>query len=105
MTRIHVLPLGLLMTVGCANNGGRADQGDAPGTRPSPATAVPAVSTTARPAHAECLVCKKNVDLACIDVDVANDTPTYLYQGRAYYFCSDECRRDFEKNPQKYLKK
>jgi Cu(I)/Ag(I) efflux system membrane fusion protein len=27
------------------------------------------------------------------------------YQGRAYYFCSDDCRQQFDKQPAKYLKK
>jgi YHS domain-containing protein len=55
--------------------------------------------------HAECLVCKKNADLACVDVSVNSRTPTYMYNGQSYYFCSDECRGKFEKNPEAYLKK
>ena len=27
---------------------------------------------------------------------------TTKYSGKTYYFCSDECKRDFEKNPKKY---
>jgi Cu+-exporting ATPase len=27
-----------------------------------------------------------------------------LYQGQAYYFCSDECRRTFEQNPEEYVR-
>ncbi|HYI23960.1 MAG TPA: YHS domain-containing protein [Thermomicrobiales bacterium] len=26
------------------------------------------------------------------------------YEGQAYYFCSEECRKLFEKNPKEYLK-
>jgi len=26
------------------------------------------------------------------------------YQGMTYSFCSDECRRQFEKNPEQYAK-
>ncbi len=55
--------------------------------------------------HAQCLVCKKNADLACVDVSVSSKTPTYMYNGASYYFCSDECREKFEKNPQSYLEK
>src|ERR1044071_5299264 len=41
---------------------------------------------------AECLVCKHNADLACVDVEVKADTPRYVYEGKTYYFCSDGCR-------------
>jgi YHS domain-containing protein len=57
------------------------------------------------PAHAECLVCKKNADLACVDVDVDKKTPTAQYNGKTYYFCSDECKGEFAKNPAKYAGK
>jgi len=53
--------------------------------------------------HAECLVCKYNADLACLDVSINDQTPTFDYNGKRYYFCSEECRDDFAKNPQKYL--
>ena len=26
------------------------------------------------------------------------------YQGKTYYFCSPGCKRDFDKEPQKYVK-
>jgi YHS domain-containing protein len=52
--------------------------------------------------HAECLVCKANADLACIDVPVDGGTPSYAYNGKTYYFCSNECRKTFAKNPAKY---
>ncbi|MFN3466442.1 MAG: YHS domain-containing protein, partial [Candidatus Brocadiales bacterium] len=29
---------------------------------------------------------------------------TYQYRGKTYYFCCDECKRAFKKNPDKYLK-
>ena len=53
--------------------------------------------------HSECLVCKKNADLACIDVDVDGKTPFLDYSGKRYYFCSDECRSEFQKNPMKFV--
>jgi YHS domain-containing protein len=52
--------------------------------------------------HGECLVCKHNADLACVDVEVDKDTPRLDYAGKTYYFCSDKCKHDFEKNPAKY---
>ena len=51
---------------------------------------------------AKCLVCEKNADLACVDITVDATTPRYGYNGKTYYFCSDECRAKFAKNPQKY---
>jgi YHS domain-containing protein len=53
--------------------------------------------------HAECLVCKYNADLACVDVAVDSNTPRCTCEGKTYYFCSDDCRHAFEKNPAKYL--
>ena len=71
----------------------------------APASAgTPITAGMQYPKHAECLVCKKNADLACIDVDVNAKTPFADYNGRRYYFCSDECRSDFVKNPAKYAK-
>lgn len=64
-----------------------------------PATAETGVT------HETCLVCKMNYDLACIDVAVDSKTPTYMYNGTTYYFCSDDCRDKFERAPQKYLGK
>ena len=70
------------LVAGCANN-----------TPPKDANAP----------HAECLVCKYNADLACVDVAVSADTPKCVCRDQTYYFCSDDCRRAFEKNPAKYL--
>jgi YHS domain-containing protein len=53
--------------------------------------------------HSECLVCKRNADLACVDVAVTDQTPVFDYKGRRYFFCSDDCRNEFAKNPQKYI--
>jgi YHS domain-containing protein len=64
----------------------------------------PAANASAGP-HAECLVCKANADLACIDVAVDGKTPTYAYNDKTYYFCSEECRREFAKHPTRYARK
>jgi YHS domain-containing protein len=88
-----------MVVAGCAAPG----PSGSPTTTPSPAE--PGV--TAASAHSrqqdECLVCKYNADLACVNVRVDKTTPTYVFNGRTYYFCSDECRDDFKKNPEKYL--
>lgn len=55
--------------------------------------------------HSECLVCKKNADLACVDIPVDQNTPHYLFNSRTYYFCSDECRSQFIKSPEKFAGK
>lgn len=52
-----------------------------------------------------CHVCRYNNDLACIDVKVTTRTPRMEYRGETYYFCSDDCRERFTKNPTKYLPK
>jgi len=62
-------------------------------------------STTATGCHAECAVCKANADLACLDVTVTDQTPRYEYGGKTYYFCSNSCRDDFARHPEKYASK
>ena len=52
-----------------------------------------------------CYVCKYNNDLACVCVKVKDTTPKTEYAGHTYYFCSDDCRKAFEKKPVKYLPK
>ena len=88
MTQLLVLT-GLLAVLGCADQ------------RP----VETATSTTQPAAHAECLVCKYNADLACVDVPVEADTPRTVWNGKMYYFCSESCRRKFEKDPQKYARR
>ena len=53
--------------------------------------------------HAECLVCKTNADLACVDVAVDSTTPRVESNGKTYYFCSEECRDCFQRTPAKYV--
>ncbi|QOV89201.1 YHS domain-containing protein [Humisphaera borealis] len=55
--------------------------------------------------HAECLVCKHNADLACVDVVVEGNTPHCSADGKTYYFCSEGCCRKFQQNPAKYTGK
>ena len=74
------------MVGGCAGNGAGAQDGS------------PKMMVHAAP-RAECLVCKKNGDMACIDVEVDAKTPFADYNGKRYFFCSEECRKDFLKNP------
>jgi hypothetical protein len=57
----------------------------------------------ARP-RAECLVCKHNADLGCVNITVDEHTPQLAHQGKTYYFCSDECRDAFARNPDKYTR-
>jgi YHS domain-containing protein len=52
--------------------------------------------------HARCLPCVQEGDTPCIDVRVDASTPRAEWQGVTYYFCSDECRRTFVKNPESY---
>jgi len=52
---------------------------------------------------AECPVCRHEGDLACVGVHVEPDTPHCECAGQTYYFCSDQCRADFEGHPERYL--
>ncbi|HEY7089185.1 MAG TPA: YHS domain-containing protein [Tepidisphaeraceae bacterium] len=67
-------------------------------------SAQPPATLNGKPC-AQCLVCKKNADLACVDVEVDANTPKYEYNGQTYYFCSDDCRDKFIKDPSQYVKK
>lgn len=33
----------------------------------------------------------------------ATDDVNFDYEGRTYYFCSDHCRAQFEKEPERYI--
>ena len=54
---------------------------------------------------ADCPVCKHNGDLACVCVHVEGDTPSCQCAGKTYYFCSEECKRDFLQHPERYVTK
>jgi hypothetical protein len=53
--------------------------------------------------HAECLVCKHENDLACVDLVVDDKTPRATIDGKEYFFCSESCKKQCAKDPQKYL--
>ena len=72
-------------------------------TGPSAETSGSAVVAGKANCHAECLVCKYDADLACIDVEVEKETPSYTYNGKTYYFCSGTCAKKFQANPEKYV--
>ena len=40
-----------------------------------------------------------------MDVTVNDKTPRATHQGATYYFCSDGCKRSFEKEPARYTAK
>lgn len=39
-----------------------------------------------------------------MDVDPKTTNAKSTYQGKTYYFCSPGCKRDFDRDPQKYIK-
>ena len=55
------------------------------------------------PTRAHCPVCEAEGDLACLWVRIGTDTPSSTYQGRTYYFCSEQCKQDFDRKPAKYV--
>ena len=38
------------------------------------------------------------------EIDTSQAAAQTIYEGQAYYFCSEECRRTFEQNPKECLK-
>ncbi len=45
-------------------------------------------------------------DLVCgMSVDENNPPFTAVYRGTTYCFCSNSCKREFERDPERYLKK
>jgi Cu+-exporting ATPase len=45
-----------------------------------------------------------HVDPVC-GMKVSSDLLKADYQGESYYFCSDHCKQQFEKNPETYILK
>ena len=44
-------------------------------------------------------------DLVCrMPIDSDSAAAKSEYQGKTYYFCSEECKKTFEANPEKYVK-
>jgi YHS domain-containing protein len=39
-----------------------------------------------------------------MDVDPKTATNKTEYEGQIYYFCSPGCKKDFDRNPEKYVK-
>jgi YHS domain-containing protein len=92
---VAVILLAVAAVGGCASSPAPTSSAGVSGT------AVTA-SQSAAP-HAECLVCKYDADLACVDVKVVPETPSTTYDGKTYYFCSKSCCKKFEKDPAKYI--
>ncbi len=45
------------------------------------------------------------IDPVCgMKVDPKTATIKSTYQGKTYYFCSPGCKKDFDRQPQKYIK-
>jgi YHS domain-containing protein len=53
--------------------------------------------------HAICPVCNAEGDLACLDVKIDERTPRCEWNGTVYYFCSDDCRARFVRDPNEFL--
>ena len=73
--------------------------------------AIPMIGCTSTPEpqhlaanQEECLVCVHEHDLACIKVNVTDKTPSAVYNGKTYHFCSEDCKKEFMANPAKYAK-
>ncbi len=40
-----------------------------------------------------------------MDVQEPNAAGSTQHQGQTYYFCSTQCKQEFDRNPDKYVKK
>ncbi|MGR3311268.1 MAG: YHS domain-containing protein [Candidatus Brocadiales bacterium] len=49
-------------------------------------------------------VCAYYADMICVNIVVDDSTPRSVYNGSAYYFCSEECKEYFDKRPEKFMK-
>lgn len=83
-----------IVIAGCLAIGAMSGQAialaeDAPATQP---TTEPTAGT---PVNKYCMVSKK---------DAIDPKVTYLYNGKTYGFCCEDCAKDFKKDPEKYLK-
>ncbi len=48
---------------------------------------------------------QKHMDPVCgMEVEEGPDAITASYNGVTYYFCAPGCKRDFEREPEKYLR-
>lgn len=63
-------------------------------------------TTRHRDAHpiAEDVVCLYEGDLGCVKVRVEENTPRTAYDGRVFFFCSERCREEFLKDPEKFIR-
>ena len=51
---------------------------------------------------ANCPVCLHNADLGCVCVKVEKDTPRVEWNGKTWYFCSEECKKAFLSDPKRF---
>ena len=55
----------------------------------------------AQPQEEETVVCP----VGCGKFKKSEAKATYEYEGKTYYFCSEKCKEEFVKNPEKYIQK
>jgi YHS domain-containing protein len=51
---------------------------------------------------ANCPVCLHDGDLGCVCVKVEKDTPHVEWNGKIWYFCSEECKQAFLSHPKRF---
>ena len=51
----------------------------------------------------QCPVCRHHRDFGCLVVEKTPRTPSAEYRGHRYWFCSESCRKDFQKAPLPFL--
>ena len=58
------------------------------------------------PTESECIPMATAIDPVCeMQIDEQTAAAKSEYQGQTYYFCSSGCKRQFDKDPERYLRK
>ena len=51
---------------------------------------------------ANCPVCLHEADLGCVCVKIEKDTPRVEWNGKIWYFCSEQCKQAFLSHPNRF---
>ena len=65
------------------------------------ATQQPSAAVDTRP-MVTCYVCDYNNDLGCVSFHLKESTPRLTFEGKEYFFCSEDCCKAFQLKPSKY---
>lgn len=81
-TPVHILAVALILLTGCA---------------PLPPLPPPDVAVQ------QCPVCRHRRDFSCLTVEKTSATPRASFDGRDWWFCSENCRCEFQESPKSFV--